>query len=144
MPDDRILNAQPEPDDLQAELSLRPKYLREYIGQNKVKANLEISITAARNRSEPLDHVLLFGAPRLALSEREDSTLSARPSSESLGLSTPADGPPELGRRARGTPRIANRLLRRVRDFAEVRHQGAIDLEIARGALEMLEVDEYG
>src|SRR5207237_6392412 len=47
-------------------------------------------------------------------------------------------------RRSRGTPRIANRLLRRVRDFAEVRHEGKIDLAIARDALQMLEVDEYG
>jgi Holliday junction DNA helicase RuvB len=49
-----------------------------------------------------------------------------------------------LARRARGTPRIANRLLRRVRDFAEVRHQGDVTLEIAKEALRMLEVDEYG
>src|SRR5881628_2273076 len=65
MPDDRILSAQPVEDDLQSELSLRPRLLREYIGQHKVKANLEISITAARKRNEPLDHVLLFGPPGL-------------------------------------------------------------------------------
>ena len=63
--DDRILAPTPDQDDLQTELSLRPKLLREYIGQHKVKANLEISLTAARNRSEPLDHVLLFGPPGL-------------------------------------------------------------------------------
>src|SRR5881392_1456211 len=62
---DRILNAQPEPDELQAELSLRPKFLREYIGQNKVKENLFVSLEAARRRKEPLDHVLLFGPPGL-------------------------------------------------------------------------------
>jgi Holliday junction DNA helicase RuvB len=50
----------------------------------------------------------------------------------------------EIARRSRGTPRIANRLLRRVRDFAEVRHEGKVDVSIARGALGMLEVDEYG
>src|SRR5215210_7758874 len=65
MPDDRVLSANPLEDDLQTELSLRPKLLREYIGQHKIKANLEISIEAARRRKEPLDHVLLFGPPGL-------------------------------------------------------------------------------
>jgi holliday junction DNA helicase RuvB len=63
--DDRILAPTPDQDDLQTELSLRPRLLREYIGQHKVKANLEISLTAARKRSESLDHVLLFGPPGL-------------------------------------------------------------------------------
>src|SRR5947207_10812086 len=65
MSDDRLLNAQPVEDDATIELSLRPRLLREYIGQQKVKANLEISITAARKRGETLDHVLLFGPPGL-------------------------------------------------------------------------------
>jgi Holliday junction DNA helicase RuvB len=50
----------------------------------------------------------------------------------------------EISRRSRGTPRIANRILRRVRDVAEVRHQGAITTEIAREALDLMEVDEQG
>jgi len=256
---DRILNAQPEPDELQAELSLRPKFLREYIGQNKVKENLFVSLEAARRRKEPLDHVLLFGPPglgkttlasiignemgaymkqtsgpalektgdivavltnleageilfideihrtpapveevlysamedfyvdvvvgqgpaartmkfdlprftligattragllsaplrarfgivhRLDFYDVDALTIIVQRSADILGISITADGAHELGRRARGTPRIANRLLRRVRDFAEVRHQGAIDLEIGRQALAMLEVDEYG
>src|SRR6059058_4207885 len=65
MSDARVLSAQPLEDELQTELSLRPKRLKEYIGQHKVKANLEISIIAARNRKETLDHVLLFGPPGL-------------------------------------------------------------------------------
>jgi holliday junction DNA helicase RuvB len=256
---DRILNAQPDPDDLQTELSLRPKFLREYIGQNKVKENLFVSLEAARRRKEPLDHVLLFGPPglgkttlasiignemgaymkqtsgpalektgdivavltnlepgeilfideihrtpapveevlysamedfyvdvvvgqgpaartmkfdlprftligattragllsaplrarfgivhRLDFYDVDALTIIVQRSADILGIAITADGARELGRRARGTPRIANRLLRRVRDFAEVRHQGAIDVDIAREALAMLEVDEYG
>lgn len=61
-----------------------------------------------------------------------------------LGLEMSEDGALELARRARGTPRIANRLLRRVRDFAEVRHDGTISLDIASQALDMLNVDTEG
>ncbi len=61
-----------------------------------------------------------------------------------LGVPVRDDGAAEIARRSRGTPRIANRLLRRVRDFAEVRGDGTIDDATARSALEMLNVDEYG
>ena len=61
-----------------------------------------------------------------------------------LGVEIAADAAEEIARRARGTPRIANRILRRVRDVAEVRHQGSITTEIAREALELLEIDEQG
>ncbi|MGI9039015.1 MAG: Holliday junction branch migration DNA helicase RuvB [Gemmatimonadota bacterium] len=65
-------------------------------------------------------------------------------SAKILGVPMTDEGADEIARRARGTPRIANRLLRRVRDFAEVKATGTIDGEVARAALEMLNVDEYG
>ena len=61
-----------------------------------------------------------------------------------LGIEVSQDGAQELGKRARGTPRIANRLLRRTRDYAEVKGEGKIDHEIARRSLEMLRIDELG
>jgi Holliday junction DNA helicase RuvB len=61
-----------------------------------------------------------------------------------LGVRTTEDGAVELAKRSRGTPRVANRLLRRVRDFADVKANGHIDLDVAREALRMLDVDEYG
>jgi Holliday junction DNA helicase RuvB len=61
-----------------------------------------------------------------------------------LGVPVTADGSVEIARRARGTPRIANRLLKRVRDYAEVRADGRVDAKIARAALTLFEVDELG
>jgi holliday junction DNA helicase RuvB len=67
-----------------------------------------------------------------------------RRSASLLGVALREDGGAEIAGRSRGTPRIANRLLRRVRDFAEVRHDGVVTLEVARAALELYEVDSHG
>jgi Holliday junction DNA helicase RuvB len=248
-----------EAEDEQFIRSLRPRVLSECIGQPRVVSGLRISIQAARERREALDHVLLHGPPGLGkttfanviaaemgtsivttsgpalerggdlmgiltnlgrgdvlfideihrlpraveeflypamedfcvnfviekgvhartlrytlkpftlvgattragllsspLRERfgiahhldfypvEDLTLVVRRSASILGVSITDDGATEIARRSRGTPRIANRLLRRVRDFAQVRSDGTITLEVARDALEFEGVDPLG
>jgi Holliday junction DNA helicase RuvB len=259
MADDRLVNAAPIEDDVQYEAGLRPRTLDEYIGQDRVREQLEVAIAAATQRGEALDHVLLYGPPGLGkttlaaviahelgvairptagpvierpgdlaamlsnLQAREvlfideihrmapaieeilypamedyelDIMIGQGPSARSVkvplhrftligattrtGLLTsplrarfgivhrldfytdrdileivirsarilavaidPAAAK-EIARRSRGTPRVANRLLRRVRDYAQVRADGTITTEVAAKALAMLEVDEHG
>jgi len=81
---------------------------------------------------------------RLGYYEREELTSIVRRSAGILGVEIDAGAADEIARRARGTPRVANRILRRIRDVAQVRHAGAVTLDIAREALELLEVDEAG
>jgi len=81
---------------------------------------------------------------RLDYYEKDELAAIVGRSARILGVEIAADAATEIAGRSRGTPRIANRILRRVRDVAEVRHEGSITLPIAREALELLEVDEAG
>lgn len=81
---------------------------------------------------------------RLNFYPAEDLVTIVRRSAEILGVSASEDGATEIAKRSRGTPRVANRLLRRVRDFAQVKADGHIDTAVARDALLLLDVDEYG
>ena len=117
---------------------------------------------AARTMEIPLPRFTLVGATtraglitkplharfgivhRLDFYTPEELAQIVQRSARLLEIAIDGAGALELARRSRGTPRIANRLLRRVRDFAQVEGDGTIDCESARGALELLEVDEYG
>ena len=256
---ERIVSAKPHTQDGSLDLSLRPKTLSEYIGQDKVKGNLSIAVAASKKRGEALDHILLYGPPglgkttlanivaaemgvsikttsgpaveragdlaaiitnlkkddilfidevhRLSRAVEEvlypamedfalDIMIGKGAGARSLRLKLPRftfvgattryamvsaplrnrfgavyrldfydtaaikeivsraasilgvkaedDGLEEIARRARGTPRVANRLLKRVRDYAEVMADGVISKQTASEALTRLEVDSLG
>jgi holliday junction DNA helicase RuvB len=255
---DRLVNPTPQPDD-RLDQALRPRFLRDLIGQERVKENLGILIAAARQRGDPLDHVLFYGPPglgkttlshvlanemevnikitsgpaiekagdlaaiitnlragdilfidevhRLGRAVEEvlypamedfalDIVIGKGPSARSIRLKLPRftvvgattrlalltaplrarfgavyhldfydldpmraiveraahvlgvpaepDGVDEIASRGRGTPRVALRLLRRVRDYAQVRGNGTIDRATARDALDLLNIDPSG
>ena len=257
--DERLITPGRVDEDAQYEAGLRPRTLDEYIGQDRLRDNLEVSIAAARGRREALDHVLLYGPPglgkttlayvignemgvpvratagpvierpgdlagmltdlqehavlfideihrlapaieeilypamedyeldiiigqgpgarsvkvplqkftligattraglltsplraRFGIVHRLDFYLTkdieeiVRRSARILGVTLLDDAAAEIGRRSRGTPRIANRLLRRVRDYAQVRADGRITGDVARSAMRLLEVDDNG
>jgi holliday junction DNA helicase RuvB len=256
---DRAISPQKSDDDFQFDATLRPRTLDDYIGQEKIRANLRLFIEAARGRNEALDHVLLYGPPglgkttlanivasemgvnikstsgpvierpgdlaailtnleahdvlfideihrlshvveeilypamedfqldiiigqgpsarsikldlprftlvgattragllssplrdrfgvisRLEFYTHEELAVIVTRSARILGMGIDQAGALELARRSRGTPRIANRLLRRVRDFAQVRADGAITLSVVQETLRLLEIDEMG
>ncbi len=259
MENERITSAGINPGEARQEVSLRPQYLDDYIGQKGVKENLKIFIEAARRRGEPLDHVLFYGPPGLGkttlagiianelgvnikitsgpaieragdlaailtnLEENDvlfideihrlnrsveevlysamedyalDIIIGKGPSARSirldlarftligattragslsaplrdrfgviskfelytveelteiirrtariLGVTADEDSLAEMAKRSRGTPRVANRMLKRIRDFSQVKGNGIIDMEITCEALEALGVDELG
>ncbi len=255
----RIVSSKPDPEDGRLDLSLRPKSLDEFIGQDKIKENIRIAIAAATARGEPLDHVLLYGPPglgktclayiianemrvniritsgpaiersgdlaailtglraqdilfidevhrlnraieevlypamedfaldlvigkgpgakslrlslprftligattryallsaplrdrfgavyRLDFYEKESIETILKRSARILGVKADAEALAEVACRARGTPRVANRLLKRVRDYAQVMANGAATRKVALEALDKLEVDSIG
>lgn len=255
----RIITTEFAEEDVKIENHLRPQLLKDYIGQQKVKETLSIYIEAARQRDEPLDHVLFYGPPglgkttlagiianemgvkmkvtsgpaiekpgeiaailnnlsegdvlfideihrlnrqveevlypamedfaidivigkgaaarsirldlpkftlvgattraglltaplrdrfgvvsRLEFYSTQDLMTIIRRSAEVLHVKIDERGAEELARRSRGTPRLANRLLKRVRDYAQVCHDGVITLQVANEALDLLDVDKYG
>ncbi|MBU0735299.1 MAG: Holliday junction branch migration DNA helicase RuvB [Proteobacteria bacterium] len=257
--EERIIDPGPHLEELPTEISLRPRTLDEYVGQEEMKRNLRVFIEAAKGRSEALDHVLFHGSPGLgktslahiianelgvnikgtsgpviekpgdlaailtslqpkdvlfideihrlnhvveeilypAMEDYElDIIIGQGPSARTMKIPLPAftlvgattrtglltppfrdrfgvilrvdfyspeelheivmrsarllqiptreEGALEIAKRARGTPRVANRLLRRVRDFAQVKADGVITQEVASQALDMLEVDDQG
>jgi len=117
-------------------------------GARSVKIDLQpFTLVGATTRAGMLTNPLRdrFGiVSRLEFYNVEDLTHIVTRSSQLLKANTSPQGASEIAKRARGTPRIANRLLRRVRDYAQVRADGKIDADVAAAALSMLEVDPQG
>src|SRR5919201_2210657 len=152
MIEERVTTAVLATDEEELDASLRPRRLAEVVGQGPAARTLTLdlppfTLVGATTRTGLLTTPLRdrFGMTfRLDYYGPDDLALIVRRSARILGVEIAAEAADEIARRSRGTPRIANRILRRVRDVAEVRHQGAITTEIAREALEPLEVDERG
>ena len=159
----RIITTEVTEEDKVIEPNLRPQMLAEYIGQEKIKNNLKVYIDAAKARGESLDHVLFYGPPglgkttlsgiianemgvvqKLEFYTPKELQIIVERSAEVLGVGIEPEGAAEIARRSRGTPRLANRLLKRVRDFAQVKYDGVITKQVADFALDILDVDKVG
>src|SRR2546422_1027453 len=170
----RVVSGQAFDEDARIEASVRPRRMADFIGQSRVKEILYPAMEdyridlmigqgpGARIHPFKLNEFTLVGATtraglitaplrsrfgivhRLEFYAPEDVVEIVRRSAKILGIAVEDAGAMEIARRSRGTPRVANRLLRRCRDFAEVRAGGQITLGVAREALKMLGVDEHG
>src|SRR5436189_39905 len=164
--DVRVVSGVPaSPNEEAIERALRPKGLAEYVGQVKAREQLEIIIgagPAARSIKLELQPFTLIGATtragmltnplrdrfgivaRLEFYSAEELAQIVRRSARLLDVPLDGEGGFEIARRSRGTPRVANRLLRRVRDFADMKGDGTITKPLADKALAMLDVDLHG
>src|SRR5438874_1267998 len=140
MADPRIISAGAQAGDLQFEASLRPRRLAAFPGPAKLTA---IGATTRQGLvSAPLRG--RFGLVlRLNHYDEDELAQIVSRSAKLLAVEIDREGTGEIARRSRGTPRIANRLLRRVRDYAQVRADGRITLATAQTALDLLDVDRY-
>jgi Holliday junction DNA helicase RuvB len=120
----------------------------EGLGARSMKFSLApFTLVGATTRAGLMDKPFLdrFGiVERLSFYEAKDLAIIVKRSAQLLGVSIDDEGAGEIASRCRGTPRVANRLLRRVRDFAEVKSEGKVNGEVARYALDQLEVDQIG
>ena len=140
------------PEEEELERSLRPRRLADFVGQGPAARTLTLdlppfTLVGATTRTGLLTTPLRdrFGMTfRLGYYDTGQLASIVRRSAGILGVRIDEEACAEIASRSRGTPRIANRILRRVRDVAEVRHEGAITTGIAQEALALLEVDEQG
>src|ERR1700730_16631580 len=135
MSDDRILTAARADDDAQYEAGLRPRTLDDYIGQERVRANLQVSIAAARQRSEALDHVLLYGPPGLG------KTTLAYVIGHELGVAVRATSGPVLEKPGDLAAILTNLGDREVLYIDEIHRMSPVIEEILYPALEDYELD---
>src|ERR671925_67043 len=135
MSDDRLITAARVDDDAQYEAGLRPRLLDEYIGQDRVRENLQVAIAAAKQRKEPLDHVLLHGPPGLG------KTTLAYVIANELGAAVRATSGPAIERPGDLVGIVSNLAAGEVLFIDEIHRMAAAVEEILYPALEDYEVD---